>query len=395
MSTTPTKAALLAAGDIEGLMALNRETFGLAVMARGYNAFSDVMKTTADGRDIGQLFAEFQAAAQAANEQQQRFIDLLTYRTDKPVVSVMQSLGTDSGFEEASEYGVPTSSRLTPTTLDMAATFKWYDKRVGWTWRYLADASASELEATTNAVISADADLVFNQVMGTVFHDANRSVTDRSTGAVYDVLAFANGDGWVPPAYAGNTFAGTHTHYRTSGAATVVSGDLDEIISDFKSHGYSAENGSQIVLFVNAEQGDVINGFRVASGAKADFVPAQGARFYSKDQLVGSQPNATFAGFPVKGAYDEALVIESSRIPAGYVVGLVSGGSNLPSNPLMLREHSRMKGLQIIPGSNDSYPLIDSYWTRGFGTGVRHRLAGMVMQITANAAYTAPAQYAL
>lgn len=59
----------------------------------------------------------------------------------------------------------------------------------------------------------------------------------------------------------------------------------------------------------------------------------------------------------------------------------------------MLREHSRIKGLQLVPGSNGDYPLVDSYWVRGFGTGVRHRLAGMVMQITASGSYTAPSLY--
>ncbi len=361
-------------------------------MARGYNSFADVLRTTADGRDFNALYDEFVAAATLANEQQQRFVDLLTYSTSAPVVSVLQTLGTgDFAFEEASEFGVPQAKRINPSTLDMGATFRWYDSRVGWTWQYLADATAAELEASTNAVINADADLVFGKVMGTLFRDSNRTVTDKNQ--TFTVHAFANGDGWVPPTYAANTFSGTHTHYRTSGAATITSGDMDEIIADFKSHGYSAENGSQIVLFVNAQEGEVVSTFRVATGAKADFIPAQGARFYSSNQLVGDQPAATFAGFQVKGAYDEALIVESSRIPAGYVAALVSGGSNLPSNPIMLREHKRLKGLQLVAGQNADYPLVNSYWVRGFGTGVRHRLAGMVMQITASASYTAPALY--
>ena len=391
---TSLRSQLLAAGDIHGLLELNRSTFGSAtMMARGYNALADVMRQTADGRDFGALYDEFQAVAELQNDSQQRFVDLLTFKTTSPVVSVLQSLGTDHAFEEASEYGIGQSRRISPSTLDMGATFKWYDNRWAATWRYLADVSAAELQANTRAIVAADSDLVFNKVMGTVFRDSNRTVTDARTGTTYTVYGFANADGWVPPTYAGNSFNGTHTHYRTSGAATVTSGDLDEIIADFKSHGYSQENGSQIVVFVNAAEGDVINGFRVATGAKADFVPAAGARFYSPDQLVGDQPNATFAGFPVKGAYDEALIIESSRIPAGYMASLVSGGSNLPTNPIMLREHSRIKGLQLVPGSNGDYPLVDSYWVRGFGTGVRHRLAGMVMQITASASYTAPALY--
>lgn len=363
-------------------------------MPRGYSSFADVMRTTADGRDINELFAEFTAVAQLANDQQQNFLSLLTYPTDSPVVSVLQTLGAGASFEPASEYGKPTSSRIAPNTLDMGAQFQWFDAAWRSTWQYMASATAAEVEAQTQSVLTADSDNVFNRVMGTLFRNTNRSVTDPRTGVVYNVYAFANGDGWVPPSYAGNSFVGSHTHYRTSGAATIDSGDLDEIIADFKSHGYSAENGSQIVIFVNPAQGDVINGFRVASSAKADFIPAQGARFYSPNQLVGDQPAATFAGFTVKGAYDEALIIESTRIPAGYVAALASGGSLVPSNPIMLREHPRLKGLQLVPGPNNDYPLVESTWVRGFGTGVRHRLAGMVMQITASATYTAPALYA-
>lgn len=363
-------------------------------MPRGYSSFADVMRTTADGRDLNELFAEFAAVAKLSNDHQQKFVNLLTYPTDSPVVSVLQTLGAGSAFQEASEYGIPTSSRLSPNSLDMGATFKWFDNRWASTWQYLADATSTEIEAATQAILDADADLVFNKVMGTLFASVNRSVTDPRTGSVYSVLAFANGDGWVPPAYGGNTFSGTHTHFRTSGAVTIDSGDLDEIIADFKSHGYSSENGSQIVLFVNPAQGDVINVFRVASGAKADFIPAQGARFYSPNQLVGDQPAARFADFPVKGAYDEAIIIESSRIPAGYVAALASGGSNLPSNPIMMREHPRLKGLQLVAGKNADYPLVDSMWVRGIGTGVRHRLAGLVMQITTAGTYTAPTLYA-
>lgn len=363
-------------------------------MARGYSALADVIQSTADGRDINELFNEFRQAAELANENQQRFIDLLTYSTDSPVVSVLQTLGAGAGFEEASEYGIPQSSRASLQTLNMGATFKWWDNRWASTWRYLLDASAAEMEANVNAILTADSDLVFNKVMGTVFAPANRLVTDPKTQAQHTVFAFANGDGWIPPTYAGNTFSGAHTHFRTTGESTLVSGDLDEIISDLKSHGYSEENGSQIVIFVNATEGDVISTFRVSTGAKADFIPAAGARFFSSEQLVGNQPSATFAGFPVKGAYDEAIIIESSRIPAGYVTALASGGANLPSNPIMLREHPRLSGLQLVKGRDNDYPLVDSYWVRGFGTGVRHRLAGLVMQVTSSATYTAPSLYA-
>lgn len=94
-------------------------------MAGGYSAFADVMRTTADGRDLNDLFSELQQVALLANEQQQNFLSLLTYPTESPIVSVLQTLGAGSVFEEASKYGKPKSNRNSPNTLDMGATFKW------------------------------------------------------------------------------------------------------------------------------------------------------------------------------------------------------------------------------------------------------------------------------
>jgi hypothetical protein len=364
-------------------------------MAKGYNALADVFGTTADGRSFADLYAELQAASELANEQTQTFISMFAQRTTDPVVSVLQDLSSGSDiWEAASEYGVPTSSRELFSTINCGATFKWYDARWAATWQYLADASAAEIQASANAIFAANQDHVFNEVMATIFANANRSVTNKKTGAVYDVFAFANGDGWVPPNYNGNTFSGSHTHFRTSGAASITSGDLDEIIADLKSHGYGPENGTQIVIWLNVTEMDVVKTFRVAGGAKADFIPSQGQSFFAANgDLVGSQPAANYAGFPVKGSYDDALLIESSRIPAGYVVALASGGSLAPTNPILFRQHPKFEGLTLIPGRNGDYPLQDSYWVHGFGTGVRHRLAGMVMQITASGSYTAPSLY--
>ncbi len=363
-------------------------------MARGYSGFADVM-TTRDGQDLDDLFAEFQAAAQVQNDDQERFLSLFTYNTTTAVESVLQTLGADAAFEEASEYGVPTSKRAGFTTVDLGADFKWFDNRWASTWRYLASATASEVQANVNAILQADKDLIFNAVMRTLFNNADRTFTEGT--AQYTAKPFANGDGWTPPAYLGQTFDGTHTHFRISGGATIVSGDLDEIVDDLKSHGFSQENGSQIVIFVNAEQGNVINTFRVASGARSDFVPAAGSRFFAADgDLIGNQVPATYAGFVVKGSYDEALIIETPRIPAGYVAALVSGGALVTTNPIMFRQHASagLQGLKAIPGNNGAYPLIDSYWTRGFGTGVRQRLAGLVMQVKPTGSYTVPSLYA-
>lgn len=386
---TKTKAALLAAGDIAGLLQLNKAEFGDAeMMARGYNAFGDILRT-ADGADINALWGEVVRAVAERNAKRQRWIELLTRRTTQPSENVLQVGDTDSiRMERASEFGVPQGIRPEIGFIAMSADARWYDIGTKFTFQALADMTASEVQAVTNAALEADNKLMYELTMTQLFNPTNLTFTEN--GVSRTQFTFWNGDGIAPPSYNGQSFSGSHTHFRISGAAAITSGDLDEIVSDFKSHGLSAETGAQMVLLANPVEAAVINTFRVGTGAAEDFVPAAGARFFTQDHLLGEQPAATWAGYAVKGAYGEMLVIEDSRIPAGYVVGLVSGGENNDRAPLVLREHPQLTGLQTIPGKRDQYPLVDSYFCHYVGVGARMRSAALVMQIKASGSYAAP-----
>ena len=390
------KHAALSAGNIQDLIGLNHDLFGdVTMMARGYNASADVVTTTADGREINEIWDEFQATIAIQNESRQRIIDLLTFPVQNVIEDVAQ-FGTEE-FEEASEYGVPKGIRPEATVLSLGYTFKWYDIANRFTWQFLAEATAQRVEAVHQQVLDADNRLVFKEVMKTLFRSTNRTATIK--GQNYNVYTFWNADGTVPPAYKTNTFTGTHTHFRTSGAATVTSGDLDEIEDDFKSHGYGAANGSTMFVMANVTEANTIRSFRVATGARYDFIPASGqpGLILSRESVLGQQPVAsTFRGMNVIGSYGNLLVIEEEYVPTGYLVALVSGGGANINNPIGLREHANtgLRGLRLVKGRDGDYPLIDSYYVRGFGTGVRQRGAGMVMQITTSASYTAPAAYA-
>lgn len=385
---------------MRGMELINAKDLGLILPvaggARGYHASSDVLTQTSDGRDLNDIWDEFQATVGLQNAERQRIIDLLTFPVTQNIEDVPQFGAED--FEEASEFGVPKSIRPTENVLSLGYTFKWYDLAARFTWQFLADATAQRVEAVHAGVLDADNRLLFKEVMKTLFRSDNRTATIK--GQNYSVFTFWNGDGTVPPAYKNNEFDGTHTHFRTSGAAAITSGDLDEITDDFKSHGYSAENGTTMFALVNVTEANVIRSFRVASGARYDFIPAQGQPgliIPAQDQLLGTgQPPSTFRGLNVVGSYGPLLIIEEDYVPPGYVVSLVSGGPESVANPIGLREHQNagLRGLRLVKGRDNDYPLIDSYYARGFGTGVRQRGAGLVMQITANAAYAAPAAYA-
>jgi hypothetical protein len=97
----------------------------------------------------------------------------------------------------------------------------------------------------------------------------------------------------------------------------------------------------------------------------------------------------------VVGGYGEAVIVKNEFIPAGYLVEFVTGGSENIQNPIAIREHPQqtLRGLNLVKGRTPDYPLIDSFYNIGMGTGIRYRGAGAVLQITAGA-YAVPAAYA-
>lgn len=367
---------------------------------RGYNTEGDVLTQTVDGRNLNDVWAEFQATLGMHNEARQRLIDLLTYNVSAPVEDV--PLISTEDFEEASEFGEPKGIGA-GGFWSMGFGFKWYDLAIRYTWKYLAEATAAQVESLNNMAIEADNRLVFNQVLRAIFNNNTRTADIR--GTAYNVYPFYNGDAAAaPPNYKNYSFSDTHNHYLTSGAAAVDSGDLDTMATQLKHHGHgTAANGGQLILMVPEDGAEVtaIRSFRVADGDSYDFIPAQGQSPFLLPTNTGgiaggAQPPSTFQGLAVAGRYGPWLVVEESYIPSGYMVGLASGGEVSAANPVGIREHLNpgLRGLQLVKGRSDDYPLIDSFYRRGFGTGIRQRGAGVVMEVTADATYDIPAEYA-
>lgn len=363
--------------------------------ARGYNTAGDVLTQTADGRDLNEVWNEFQAALGVYNEQRDLLVRLLTFPVQQPIESVPTLAEGD--FEEASEFGEPKGVRGGGYT-SFGFDFRWFDLAVRYTWQFLAEAAQGQLDALNEMALEADNRLVFDKVMKAIFNNVNRTATIRETAV--NVYPFYNNDGTTPPKFKNTTFASTHNHYVTSGAATVDSVDLKDLAKLITEHGYGKGAGGQLILLANSQQVSAIRGFRISTGAEYDFIPAIGSppSFYPADTLgiQGGQPPAQYAGLDVAGRYGPWLIIEEDYVPAGYMVGFASGGDVAVTNPVGIREHANggLRGLQLVKGLDPDYPLIDSFYRRGFGTGIRHRGAGAVMQITTAAAYAIPASYA-
>jgi hypothetical protein len=368
--------------------------------AQGYNTEGDVITQTVDGVDLNNIWQEFQQTLAVRNSTRQTLVDFLSYSVANPVETVPQ-FGQGNEFERASEFGVPIGQRTEASYFQMGFPFDWYDTGARFTWKFLADASAQQVESVHQRILEADSRLVFGEVMRTLFRNTNRTADIK--GNNYTVYSFYNGDGTVPPEYKSSTFAGSHNHYLISGAATVTSGDLDDMQVALTEHGYEQANGMDLVLMVNKQEADVIRNFRsIANGGSAlyDFIPATGQpNFLLPTDLTTApgvtRPPAALRGLKVVGAYGEFTIVEENYIPPAYMVGFATGGSESLTNPIGIREHQNtaLRGLRLVQGRFPTYPLQDSYYQRGFGAGIRQRGAGVLMQVKATGTFAAPAAY--
>jgi hypothetical protein len=363
----------------------------------GTHTAGDIITQTADGTDLNQLWNEFQQTVAMHNEDRQRIIDLLTFSVSQPIERVPQ-MGGGNLFEEASEFGEPRGVRVSPRYFAIGYDFRWYDLAMRFTWKFLADATAAQVESLNNLALGADSQLLFRKVMEAVFDSRTRTATIDDENI--NVYPFYNGDGTVPPAYKNKEFDATENHYMTSGGTTLTGQDVVDLVRNVTEHGYGDEPGMTVMVIGNETETDQIAGFRrEQADSPHDFIPV--AADFSEilavgEQVAGAQPPpSSMRGMEVTGRYGKAVIVRENFIPSGYLLAIVSSGEDSVQNPVGIREHQNaaLRGLRLIKGRDNDYPLVDSFYGRAFGTGIRHRGAGAVMEITDAPEYTAPPEY--
>jgi hypothetical protein len=183
----------------------------------------------------------------------------------------------------------------------------------------------------------------------------------------------------APPTFGVNTFTGTHTHYNTTGAAALA--NLD-VFADAKQH--IREHGN-----VNGNFDCIMNSSDVTAIEKlASWIGNNRAN------ISNSFTDNQFArGLDGEFTYMGINFITEDWMPAGYFV--VLGGTN-SSKPFKFHEcqNPEYRGLLWLEGKNPGRPWLDSYVRRDFRVRTWNRWQGVVYQISANATYTAPSEYA-
>lgn len=364
-------------------------------MAKGISTQGDVLvNQTADGVDLNDIWAEIQEVLGLWNTERKTITGLLSYRTVNVADAIAQSISSDS-FEEATEFGEPRAIRPPVDVLKLGYSFKDYDISLRATWKFLREATAEQVQAQVTRVFEADNKLTTGTVMNRLFNPATRLNEWGHT-----CYGLWSGDGMVPPPYLGQTFAGDHTHYLTTGSDVLDAADVEAMLHHVKEHGYGTRPATQMLILANPLDVEAATmtawraGVEYRSGQtpKWDFIPSALMPAWISDETIhGPIPNAEYNGLQVWGSYGGALLIQSNYIPRYYAAVVASGGPNSDTAPVGFREHINpaYRSLRHIPGRGP-YPLQSSFFARGFGVGVRHRSAAVVIQITTNASYTAP-----
>ena len=216
-ATTNPRRTTSAASDLSRLLYL--PPFGAEL---GYSTEGDVLvNSTADGVDLNALWAELSTILTAWNSERSAISQLLSYYTTNTADAIPQSIA-DESFDLASEFGEPTALNVPSSHLLLGYTFADYDKASRFTWKFLREATAEQVRATTNVALTADNKLVNGLVLDRLF---NPSPATNEWG--HTCYGLYNADGVTPPAWLGKTFANDHTHYLVSNAATIDSGDVD------------------------------------------------------------------------------------------------------------------------------------------------------------------------
>jgi len=365
----------------------------------GYMTAGDILTHTIDGVDLNELWSEFIDANTIYNEHKQGFVGLLTYPVQSEIELVPQ-IG-DFNFEEATEFGIPRKANTNISYYQLAYSYKDWDLGVGYTWKFLRDAPRQQVEAIHTKAIQADQALVFRKVMEALFDQRSRVTIINSM--TYNVFPLANADGWVPPSYKGVTFDGTHTHYLKNNNTVIVASDFENSVNHLTEHGYGWDTGTQIVCFASKSEVNKIrkwrNGVTLDSVvANYDFVPAQGQPALlvaNAEGMLGGQAPATWNGLRVSGSYMDVIVIEEPLMPTGFCLFMSTGGANTDENIVGIREHpsDEWRGLRLLPGNQQRYPLVDGYYIHGFGTGIRRRTGALVLQIGSGTTYAPPTAY--
>ena len=229
-------------------------------------------------------------------------------------------------------------------------------------WLMSDQASSGEVAALAGKALERDRalitanilDIAINSATGKCFYDGTFTADERMT---------------TPPTFGANTFPGTHTHYNSSGGATLTLSTITSMKEHVKHHGYKGN----LWGLCNADMVKQIED--LAGWTAASTVPVSGKII---DEVAIDGWRGRLLGIDWK---------ETEWMPDNYImiIGTSTGNMEKPMRYIQKKNPSA-KGLILTPGSYDSrYPIIDADYIHWLSALVIQRGAGVIYYISTSA----------
>lgn len=299
---------------------------------------------------------------------------LAVMTTDRMRVSGSASALT---MEDADEFTTPDAQKVTAGA-NLGFPLNLAEIGAQWTRKYLQVATVGEINALTQAVMTADKRRVSRDIRRALFLATNYTHVDKLIdGLSIPVKRLTNADSFpIPPDPWGNSFnVATHTHYLAT--AAFIAANLTSLIDTVVEH----DQGANVRVSINSAQEAAVRGFTGFVGYVDGRVVQANTATYAMTPL-----NMTSTLDRAIGVFGAAEIWVKPWVPASYVLC-----QDINRKPLMYRTRAGVPGagdLQLV-ADNEQYPLRAKAWEREFGVGVFDRTAAAVLY-TGGGAYVDP-----
>jgi hypothetical protein len=278
---------------------------------------------------------------------------------------------------EVDEFGrAPTQKIRGGTTVGFP--LRSYQYALGWTRKYLQNATPAELVDQETAAKKAHMIQIARQVKRAIYLSANYTFNDFLVDKIdLPVKRFVNADSAnIPDGPNGEAFTGSsHTHYDAINGITAAA--LKAAIRDVVEHGH----GGKVIVAINIADEDTI---RALTGFK-DYVDPR-TTLNGNAREATTRLDITRLDNRAIGIFDSAEIWVKPWAIANYTFTYDSTTAN---KPLVLRTRNGTAPSLEIVAAIDTFPLYAEYMESEFGVGVWTRTNGHVLYF-GGGSYTDP-----
>lgn len=251
----------------------------------------------------------------------------------------------------------------------------------GYDWEALQYMTVKQINNRMSEMLTGDIRWNRDHLLAAIFTPTSYTFKDERRGDL-TIQPLANNDSVTYLKTSASEEGATDTHYL------FLNDDIDDtanplitIKAELTEH---PENGDTVVVFV---ADDLVSDIEALAGfvTKEDTDIDQGS---SSDRLVGSLGIAVPG--TIMGKANGCWLVNWSRIPSGYLLGVTVGGS---AKPIWMREPElpQLRGFREYAERQD-WPWFEKQLRRYAGYGAYNRVGAVVMKVGA-ASYTAPTGY--